>query len=532
MPTTTDKATKPTPPPPAPELTRGERMNVEISALLRARNTLLWIVTREEQRVERAITEAAASAKYVTLFWDCSTGVSEASGKGRTQNGDPAGVLAMIRDSKERAVYVLRDFHKWSDPVTMRALKSRARELKSASPNEARSIVVLSSSNEVPPELAAVARVIEYPIPDRVEMGRILDDLIGSVREDVRATALAAGSRDAAIDAALGLTAEEAESCYSHSLVTLKRIDPALVAAEKKRVVTREKVLTWYDPDPRGLDAVGGLDALKAWLVSRRAALSERARAYRLPAPRGVFLAGLPGCGKSLTAKCVAAAWGVPLLRLDLGALRSKYVGESEANIRKALSVAETVSPCVLWLDEIEKALAGSTGEQGDGGVSADALGAVLSWMQERQGSVFVVATANDVRALPPELLRKGRFDEVFWVDLPTKAERAEVLCSALAEHGRSAKGIDLAKLAAVTEGFTGAELAALVPDALFASFADGERDLTTKDLIAAARTVVPLAETAKEKVDALRAWAKGRARPASTPEKTNGSGVGRTLDL
>ena len=525
--TTTEKATS--------TLTRAQRVNADITALLRARNTLLWVVTREEVRVERAIVEAAAAAKYPTLLWDCATGLSDSAGRRRTDNGDPAGVLALIRDSKERAVYVLRDLHKWMDPVTLRGLRSRARELKSTSKDEARTIVVLSPSAEVPPELAGAATVIDYPIPDRAEMGQILDDILNVVLAqapaEMRAQALPTGTREAAIDAAVGLTAEEAENCYSRSLVTSKRIDPVLVAAEKRRVVAREKVLTWYDPDPRGLDGVGGLDVLKAWLTSRRAAFSERARAYGLPAPRGAFLVGIPGCGKSLVAKCVASAWGVPLLRLDLGALRSKYVGDSEANIRKALSVAETVSPCVLWLDEIEKALAGSTGEQGDGGVSADALGAVLSWMQERQGAVFVVATANDVRALPPELLRKGRFDEVFWVDLPTKVERQEILRAALAQHGRAAKGIDLPRLAAETEGFTGAELAALIPDALFESFADGERALTTKDLSKAAKTVVPLAETAKEKLEALRSWAKGRARAASTPELAKGNGA-RALDL
>ena len=526
MTTTTEKATSIARTP-----TRAERVNADITALLRARNTLLWVVTREEVRVERAIVEAAAAAKYPTLLWDCATGLTDAAGKGRTSNGDPNAVLGLIRDSKERAVYVLRDMHKWLDPTVLRALRSRARELKSAPRDEARTIVILTPSAEVPPELAGCATVIDYPIPDRAEMGQILESILAQVPEEIRVQAAPNGVREAAIDAAVGLTAEEAENCYSRSLVTSKRIDPVLVAAEKRRVVAREKVLTWYDPDPRGLDGVGGLDVLKGWLASRRAAFSERARAYGLPAPRGCFLVGIPGCGKSLTAKCVASAWGVPLLRLDLGALRSKYVGDSEANIRKALSVAETVSPCVLWLDEIEKALAGSTGEQGDGGVSADALGAVLSWMQERQGSVFVVATANDVRALPPELLRKGRFDEVFWVDLPTKAERQDILRAALAQHGRAVKGIDLPRLAVETEGFTGAELAALIPDALFEAFADGERALTTKDLSKAAKTVVPLAETAKEKLEGLRAWAKGRARLASTPEATRGNGA-RALDI
>ena len=220
----------------------------------------------------------------------------------------------------------------------------------------------------------------------------------------------------------------------------------------------------------------------------------------------------------------------MPLLRLDLGALKSKWVGESEGNIRKALKVAETVAPCVLWLDEIEKALAGATQGAADGGVSSDALGAVLSWMQDRAGSVFVVATANDVTALPPELLRKGRFDEVFFTDLPSAAERGAILTAALRQHGR-AELVDVAAVGAAAVDFTGAEIAALVPDALFAAFADGEREITTADLCAAVAVTVPLARTAPEKIAALRTWAKGRARPASITTTTAQSSA-PALDL
>jgi SpoVK/Ycf46/Vps4 family AAA+-type ATPase len=213
-----------------------------------------------------------------------------------------------------------------------------------------------------------------------------------------------------------------------------------------------------------------------------------------------------------------------------MGALKSKWIGESEANIRKALAVAETVEPCVLWLDEIEKALGGSTGPQGDGGVAADALGAVLSWMQERTASVFVVATANDVRALPPELLRKGRFDELFWLDLPTKSERTEIAAAALRQYGRDPDAIDLGAVADASNGFTGAEIAAAVPDALFAAFADEQREITTADVLAAVATVVPLSKTSADKIEDLRAWAKGRARNAGETE-TAGT-ASRAIDL
>ncbi|MBM4063702.1 MAG: AAA family ATPase [Planctomycetes bacterium] len=491
---------------------------------------MLWIVSREEVRVERALIEAAAAARYPVKCWDCAAGITSSSGTTLDANmRDPSQVLAAIQASDERTVWLLRDLHKWLDPVVLRSMRNAARSLQVRPNDKAAAIVVLSPSGEVPPELSGHATVVEWPLPDRAEVATLLDDVLRALPENVRADAAPNGTRDAAIDAAVGLTAEEAANCYARSLVTSRKIDPVLVAQEKRRVIARERVLTWTDPDPRGLDAVGGLDVLKDWLRARRAGFTAKAREYGLPAPKGMLLVGVPGCGKSLTAKAVAAAWQMPLLRLDMGALRSKYVGDSEANIRKALAVAEAVSPCVLWLDEIEKALAGSTGQQGDGGVSADALGAVLSWMQERAGSVFVVATANDVRALPPELLRKGRFDEVFWVDLPTQLERAAIARAAVKERGRTISDADAARIAEATRAFTGSEIAAVVPDAMFAAFAEG-REVTADDIVAACATVVPLSKTAADKIQDLRQWAKGRARPASVQAASESTA--RQLDI
>ena len=378
---------------------------------------------------------------------------------------------------------------------------------------------MISPKGEVPAELAGHATVIDWPMPDRAEIAAILDAAIEGLPDDLRDSAAPNGQRDAAIDAAVGLSGEEAQACYARSLVQLRKIDPALVASEKKRVVSRERVLEWYDPIKGGLEAVGGLDNLKSWLQSRKAAYSPAARAYGLPAPKGALLVGVPGCGKSLLAKAMATAWSVPLLRVDLGALKSKFVGDSEANLRKVFKLIEAIGRCVVWFDEIEKALQGATSGSADGGVSSDALGAVLSWMQERQGEAFVIATANDVSSLPPELLRKGRFDEVWFVDLPTMSERAAVLSAAMREHGRGAVTVDAAAIAKATEGFTGSEIAAIVPDALFAAFADDAREIKTSDLIDAAKTVVPLSKTAAEKIAKLRDWASGRARPASAPE-------------
>lgn len=516
-----------------------KQVNNDITALLKARNTLLWITSREEQRVERALIDACGGAKYQVKYWDCFTGVTETvidsvKKEPRLQTigdlQDPQAALRWLRSRKERIVLVMRDLHKWFDPMILRTLRSMATELQSAVPAEARAIILLTPSSEVPPELAN-ATVLDYPLPDRGDVASILDNVVSALPDGIRESAAPAGVRDAAIDAALGLSAEEIANCYSRSLVTKRAIDPQLVNNEKRRVIARERVLTWHDPDPRGLAAVGGLDQLKAWLIARREAFTPAAREFGLDAPKGALLVGISGCGKSLTAKAVASAWGMPLLRLDMGALRSKFVGDSEANIRKALKVAEAVSPCILWVDELEKALAGASGPAGDGGVAADALGTLLSWMQEREGSVFVIATANDVSKLPPELLRKGRFDELFWVDLPTRVEREQIVSAALRQRRRTPDLIDLSEAAAFTEGFTGAEISALIPDALFRAFADGKRDVNTEDLRVAAGTVVPLSKTAREKIDASREWAKGRARLASTPESVAGGDV-RALDL
>lgn len=242
---------------------------------------------------------------------------------------------------------------------------------------------------------------------------------------------------------------------------------------------------------------------------------------FHVPGFENYWAGGLwhHNCGKSLTAKAIATAWGVPLLRLDLGALKSKFVGDSEANIRKAFRVVEAIGRCVVWLDEIEKGLAGATSGGSDSGVSADALGAILQWMQERSGEAFVVATANDASSLPPELLRKGRFDEVWWIDLPNFDERQAILKAALKAQ-KSNVTVDLRKVATACEAFTGSEIAALVPEAMFIAFADNKRKVTTEDLLKVASTTVPLSKTAAEKIERLRNWAAGRARPASKDDQ------------
>lgn len=532
-------------------MTKSQAVANDVSALLRARNPLLWVVTKEEARVERYLIEAAIATKYVPWTWDAAAGVADMNGKPLNYGGqDPSTTLEAIKDQAQRTgngtrrVWIMRDLHRWLDGTigiqTVRQLRNLARLLPTTERDNAQAIIVISPSTDVPAELAGHATVIEWPLPDRDEIAAILDAAIDSLPdEETKTSAAPNGEYAAAVDAAVGLTGEEAAACYARSLVQLRRIDARTVAKEKKRVIARERVLEWFDPLADGLNSVGGLENLKTWLVARAKAYSPAAREYGLPAPKGALLVGVPGCGKSLTAKAIATAWGVPLLRMDLGALRSKFVGESEANIRKAFEVIAAIGRCVVWLDEIEKALQGGTSGSADGGVSADALGAILSWMQDRQGEAFVIATANDVQALPAELLRKGRFDEVWWVDLPNVTERASIVAATLRGHNRGDLEINLAAIARATEGFTGSEIAALVPDAMYVAFADDQREIHTEDLLEAARTTTPLSKTAAEKIQKLRDWAAGgRARAASRmdeepPTKARRKATaGRQLDL
>jgi len=521
--------------------TKSQRVMADIKADLQARVALLWIVTKEESRAERYIAQAANAAAYQCRTWDIAQGPCELSGKPLqlTQTNDPSEMLGVIlaksrqtmRDGdSDRNVWIMRDLPVWLEGMPGAAVLRAVRNIALARPrmaqNTAQAIVVISPSGKVPDELSDHATVIDWPLPDKAEIAAILEAAIATnINKLPELADLTNGKRDAAIDAALGLSEADTQNAYSTSLVKRRTIDALLVASEKKRVIGKERIMEWYDPIPGGLESVGGLENLKAWLLTIADAWSDKARKYGLKPRKGCMLVGVPGCGKSLTAKAIATALGIPLIRLDLGALKSKFVGESEQNIRKAFRVIEAIGRCVVWLDEIEKALAGATDGSADGGVSTDALGSVLTWMQERQGEAFVIATANDVSKLPPELMRKGRFDEIFFVDLPTVAERKSILQASLRTNGRDANGLDLDRVAsacfrdAAQFGFTGSEVAELIPTAMYAAYADNARAITTADLLTAAEQTVPLSKTSAERIAGLRQWAVGKARPATAAE-------------
>jgi len=522
--------------------TKSQRVMADIKAALQARIAVIWVVTKEEPRAERYIAQAANAAAYQCRTWDIAQGPCDMSGKPLqlTQSNDPSEMLGVILNKSrqtmregdsDRNVWIMRDLPVWFDGMpgasVLRAVRNIALARPRMAQNTAQALVIISPSGKVPDELSDHATVIDWPLPDKAEISAILDAAIATnVNKLPELAQLTNGKRDAAIDAALGLSEADTQNAYSTSLVKCRTIDALLVASEKKRVISKERIMEWYDPIAGGLDSVGGLENLKSWLLTIADAWTDKARKYGLKPRKGCMLVGVPGCGKSLTAKAIATALGIPLIRLDLGALKSKLVGESEQNIRKAFRVIEAIGRCVVWLDEVEKALAGATDGSADGGVSADALGSVLTWMNERSGEAFVIATANDVSKLPPELMRKGRFDEIFFVDLPTTAERKQILQASLRTNGRDADGLDLDRVAsacfrdAAQFGFTGSEVAELVPSAMYAAYADNARAITTADLLAAAEQTVPLSKTSAERIAGLRQWAVGKARPATKAEQ------------
>jgi SpoVK/Ycf46/Vps4 family AAA+-type ATPase len=296
--------------------------------------------------------------------------------------------------------------------------------------------------------------------------------------------------------------------------LTLGPRDIEIIAQMKKEILSRERVLDCV-PEQEGLDDVGGLRALKAWLEKRRDALTPEAKKFGVEAPRGILLLGVQGCGKSLAAKAVAKSWGLPLLRLEPGRLFDKFIGESEKNLDRALATAERMAPCVLMIDEIEKGFASVVSSESDGGLSRRILGRLLGWMQERAAPVFLVATCNQITALPPELMRKGRFDEIFFIDLPGGDERRQIFAIHLTRRHRDPKGFDLGALAAASEGFSGAEIEQAVVAALYTAFAR-RTELSTEHILEEIKATKPLSVTRAEEIEALREWAQGRAVPAS----------------
>lgn len=488
----------------------------QVRALVKAGTGVLHIASFEWERVRGWCIGLARDLALPLKVWSSSSGLQRTRGDGwetETEDADPIAVMAALRASKEGGVLLLEDIHPYLEPQH-HAVTRYVREMARCAAEPRRLLVLSTPLPGLPPELQKEVPTIDLPLPGVEELQEV-------ARLVAEAHAVPFEPNDALFAAARGLTVMEARVAFGMAAVQDGRVGAnaiGMVAREKERVIRQSQVLEYFEPDA-GMADVGGLENLKRWLDRRGRAYGPGARKYGLDAPKGVLLLGVQGCGKSLVAKAVAASWEFPLLRLDLGKVFGGIVGQSEGNVRAALQVAQALAPCVLWIDEIEKGLAGvGSSDQTDGGTTARVVGTLLTWMQEKREPVFVVATANRVEMLPPELLRKGRFDELFFVDLPTHAVRKEIFTIHLARKKRKAKDFDLEALARLSVGYSGAELEEAVREGLFEAFAEG-RELATEHIAAALQGTFPLSRTMDEQIGALRRWARVRARLASSDE-------------
>jgi len=418
-----------------------------------------------------------------------------------------------MHEAPEYTVFLVKDFHPYMrDNRVVRLLRDLSGRLRT----RAQTLILTSPMLTLPPELEKDVTVIEFPMPDTTVINAQLDSIISSLAGNDKVDLnLEPEERELIVNAAQGLTADEIESALARSLVIEKRLSPSLIVEEKKQIVRKSGILEFY-PVQQGMKDVGGLELLKEWLDKRKGSLTQAARDFGIPYPKGVLLMGVQGCGKSLVAKAIANAYRLPILKMDVGRIFGGLVGQSEENMRKAIRIAESLAPCVLWIDELEKGFAG-TGSSGvsDSGTTARVFSTFLTWMQDKTKPVFLVATANDVTALPPELLRKGRFDEVFFIDLPAAKDRALIFKIHLEKRGRKGSKFKHKTLAEATRGFSGAEIEQVVIGGLHHAFDEG-RELTMKDLLDEAAAQVPLSRMMAEDIALLRSWAKMRARPSA----------------
>ncbi len=486
----------------------------ELDLYLRARFTLIVLITPEEERVIQTIKAVCDRNDRPCLSWDAGDGFKAVSNwKGTLLAAkDPLSALEQIDKADGNTLFILKDFHDcWTNPQIKRKLRNAAQQLKFTK----KSIILTTPHSKLPEELKDIAVLQEFPLPVANELDQVLTGLSKTPGVKVNLTKL---GREKLVQAALGLTASQAQRVFAKAIVSngvLDDQDIGLVTEEKKQIIKESQALEFFAIHETAAD-VGGLEVLKGWLRLRERAFSEEARNYGLPSPKGIALIGIPGTGKSLTAKMIGGLWRLPLLRLDVGALFGSLVGESEERTRRALKLAETVAPCILWIDEIDKAFA-SGGL--DGGASKRVFGAILTWMQEKTAPCFVVATANDISSLPPELLRRGRFDEIFFLDLPTKDERKEILSVHLRKRRRMNHDFDLERLARESEGYVGAEIEQAIIDGMYVGF-NQNREFTTADLSQALKRQVPLSISQRERITALREWLReGRAQSASFAE-------------
>lgn len=513
-----------------------------LTNLFKARFSFVYIPTWEEIRIVDLITKIANNVKTIktkrdVFIWSSTEGLKKnlKDGQESVNNGnEPIDALNFIDNYNNPAILILKDIHpllglnnRNADYNLIRKIRDVAGSLKNA--DVSKNVVIIAPSLVLPLELQKDITVVDFDLPTLDEIKSLLNEMIEMNESSGIVIDLKEDEKEVLCKAAQGLTLQEAENAFARAMVskgqlTIKELD--VILDEKCQVIKKTGILEFIKSD-FNMNDVGGLENLKKWLIKRNNSwLGKAQKDYNLPAPKGVLITGVPGCGKSLTAKAMSALWQLPLLRLDVGKIFSGLVGSSEENMRKAIQTAEAVAPSILWIDEIEKGFGGNGGER-DGGTATRVFGTFLTWMSEKTKPVFVIATANNINALPSEMLRKGRFDEIFFVDLPTKAERKVIFKLHLEKRLRGSISKVFAvtdtllnKLAEITEGFVGAEIEQVVISALFEAFSEN-RTLNEEDLYKVIKNTVPLSTTQSEQILAIREWANERAVAATAHDES-----------
>lgn len=486
----------------------------DFNLLLKARYSLIYISTTEEDRLEYTIRNCVKLGKDRAIYtWDFIDGFLNNPNKKEIGKRNPLQALEFVEKLTvdNPAIFVLKDFNKFSRDITIsRKLRNLARLLKT----QPKTIIIVATEIDIPEEIRELITILDFNLPDvneiRQELNRLLELLNQNLEND---------DLESLVRSCQGLSIERIRRVLSKIIANNQIIDSSsisIILKEKQQIINQTQILEFCSTS-QTLDEVGGLDNLKLWLEQRSSSFSEKATNYGLPVPRGLLLVGVQGTGKSLTAKAIAHDWQLPLLRLDFGRLFAGIVGESESRVREMIRVAEALSPCIVWIDEIDKSFNQSEGK-GDSGTTNRVLATFLTWLSEKTSQVFVVATANNFEVLPLELIRKGRFDEIFFVGLPVESERKqifEVLLSQLRPD--SVQNYDLQSLSKKAIDFSGAEIFQAIIEGMYIAFNEN-REFTTSDIMKGLNEIIPLAQLEKKKIQTLQQWAlSGRIRTASS---------------
>jgi|TARA_B100000989_G_scaffold298921_1_gene291085 ATP-dependent 26S proteasome regulatory subunit len=485
----------------------------ELNLLLKARYPVLYISTFEEDRVEYTIRKAIKSTSNKAIYtWDFVEGYKTNPNNPRFASKNPLQALELVEKltADTPAIFILKDFNKFLTDISIsRKLRNLVRILKT----QPKSLIIVATELEIPKELSDLITVLDFTLPNSTEIKNELLRLFESLNKTVEPDFL-----EVLIRACQGLSIEKIRRALSKSIAQYGTINEAtinLVLVEKRQIISQTEILEFQGTTSQFTD-IGGLETLKKWLATRKESFSEKAKLYGLPAPRGLLLAGIQGTGKSLTAKAIANEWQLPLLRLDIGRLFGGIVGESESRVRQMIQLSEALAPCVLWIDEIDKAFSEQT-KGGDSGTTNRVLGTFITWLSEKRSQVFIVATANNFSVLPLEIIRKGRFDEIFFVGLPILNERQQIFNVFLNRLRPNQLGdFDLALLAKKSEGFSGAEIEQAIVEGMLIAFNE-KREFNTADIVGGLKQIIPLSQIEPERTKQLQDWAiSGRVRLAA----------------